>query len=177
MLRSFLTWLLLLGSTLLVGACCANNSCYCQDTFDNVVFFRFNAVAGTPGAFTPQELDTIIITRTPVAPKSTLKPDTIRIVRATLAQIDDSIALGQGLTFSSAPLRFTKYQYRIWPAGLPQQVFKIDSLNVQSRPDAVDGCCTCYKVIAKDLRLNNVPVNLLDPKDSEKPVYTLLRKY
>ncbi|UOQ74629.1 hypothetical protein [Hymenobacter cellulosilyticus] len=175
MLRSSFTRLLLLGSTLALGACCANKSCFCQDAYDNVVFFRFNVKPGTPGAFTAAELATIIITRTPVSPRSTFKPDTVRLTR-TLAQVDDSIALGTSLTFPSAGLRFTQYQYKIWPASLPKQTFVIDSLRVQSRPDAVDGCCTCYQVTRKDLRLDKDSINVMDPTGQDKPVYVLLNK-
>lgn len=174
MLRSSFTRFLLLG-TLALSACCANKSCDCRDTFDNVVFLRFNVTPGSPGAFTRQELDTIIITRTPVAPRSTIKPDTLRLPR-TLAQADDSIALGQGLTFASATLRFTKYQYKLWPARLPKQVFVVDSLHAQSRPEGVDGCCTCYQVIRKDLRLNGDSINVMDPTGQDKPVYVQLKK-
>ncbi|UOQ55375.1 hypothetical protein [Hymenobacter cellulosivorans] len=174
MLRSFLTWFLLFG-TLALSACCANKSCDCRDTLDNVVLLRFDVTPGSPNAFARKDVDTIIITRKPLAPLSPIKPDTLRLIR-TLAQADDSIALGQGRTFPSAALPFFKYQYKIWPASDPKQVFVVDSLHVQSRPEAVDGCCTCYQVIRKDLHLNGDTINLLDPTGQDKPMYVQLEK-
>jgi hypothetical protein len=180
MLRSLFTWFLLLGAALAISACCVNNTCDCRDTYDNVVFFRFNVAPNSPGGFTPQELDTIYIQRKPVNPKSLIKADTVRLIRA-LADAQDSVAIGPNLTFGSATLPFTKYQYTIWPAirstaTLPRPTFVVDSLHVESTFADVSGCCTCYKNIRKDLHLNGKLVSALDESGQDQPVYITLSK-
>ncbi|TGE16805.1 hypothetical protein [Hymenobacter elongatus] len=171
MLRKLLTWFLLLGATLAVSACCVNNTCFCRDNNDDVVFFRFTL---GPGQFSAAEVDTVYIQRKALDPKSAFKGDSIRIIR-TPANAGDSLVLGPTGPFTALGVRFTNYQYTIRLTH-PVRRFVIDSLRVEGRFESESGCCTCYRNLRKSLRVNGVRYDAYDPTGEDKPVYIPLSK-
>ncbi|MCB2377735.1 hypothetical protein LGH70_09095 [Hymenobacter sp. BT635] len=173
MLRSLLTWFLLLGSGLLLSACCVNNTCLCQDGADDDVFLRFNLDPANKG-FTAREVDTILIVRRPKDPRSTIRPDTIVIGRA-LANVAEPIAIGPGRPFSRSGVRFTQFIYNLSFLHSEKR-FVVDPIAVESRPVDESACCTCSRNQKKVVVVNNVQYDAHDPTNEDKPVYITLNK-
>ncbi|TGE25430.1 hypothetical protein E5K00_09635 [Hymenobacter aquaticus] len=173
MLRSLLTWFLLLGSALAISACCVNNTCLCQDAYDDDVFLRFNLDVAN-GGFKPTEVDTLVLVRRIKDPKSSTRPDTVVIGRA-LANVAQPFSIGPSRPFTRSGVRFTQFIYTVALLHSERR-FVVDPIEVESRFVDESACCTCSRNRKKTVVVNNVQYDAHDPTDQDQPVYITLSK-
>ena len=149
----------------LLGGCCANNVCDCDDANADAIKLRFSTTAAGPTGqtFAAADLDTLIIQRSPRPYRVANKFETVTLYR-TAAQAGDSIMLNNGTPFSqvgSTKLSGYRYvvQYLAHPAsapgrkGVPTAVAVIDSVALGGALVGT-GCCTCYTNTRKAVHLN-----------------------
>ncbi len=130
--------------SLLLGGCCANDVCDCQDDQADAVKLSFSP------AFGSADLDTIRILRSPLPYIRTNKVETVTLIR-TAAQLSDSILLNNTTPFTTVgatKLNGYRYevQYLVQQPGakpVPITVLVIDSVRLRGQLVG-DGCCTCY---------------------------------
>ncbi len=152
-------------STALLGGCCANDVCDCNDSqADAVRFrFRFSTDAAAPATtFRPADLDTLVLERSPLPYDPLAKPETAVLSR-TPAQADDTLVLNNNAPFpQKANTKLNAYRYVIRylrnppVKGTPTPVLVIDSVGLSGKLDG-DGCCTCYTNTRKVLYTSGNP--------------------
>jgi len=160
-----------LGLALLLGGCCANNVCDCNDAQEDAIRLRFSTDA-TPGnqGFALADLDTIIIQRLPLKVTPTTKPETVTLLRtaAQLRERRDTIVLNNNAPFAQTGAgKLNRYRYVIQyllrpAAGRPvaTTALVIDSVRLRGSLESQEGsgCCTCYQNTEKTVFLNGNPV-------------------
>ncbi|WP_035567090.1 hypothetical protein [Hymenobacter sp. IS2118] len=133
--------------SLLLGGCCANDVCDCQDDQADAVKLSFSP------AFGAADLDTIRILRSPLPYIRTNKVETVTLIR-TAAQLRDSIfsiLLNNTTPFTTVgATKLNGYRYEVQylaqqPGAkpVPITVLVIDSVRLRGQLVG-DGCCTCY---------------------------------
>ena len=149
----------------LLGGCCANNVCDCDDANADAIKLRFSTTAAGPTGqtFAAADLDTIVLQRSPLPYSVANKFETVTLYR-TAMQAGDSIVLNNGTPFSqvgSTKLSGYRYvvQYLAHPAsapgrkGVPTPVVVIDRVELSGAMEGT-GCCTCYTNTQKAVYLN-----------------------
>ncbi|HEX8657140.1 MAG TPA: hypothetical protein VF690_06390 [Hymenobacter sp.] len=153
-----------LALALLLGGCCANNVCDCNDAQQDAIRLRFSTDA-TPGngGFALADLDTITIQRYPLKTTPTTKPEIVTLIRtaAQLRELRDTIVLNNNAPFAqTGPAKLNRYRYIIQylartPAGRPvvDTAMVIDSVRLRGSLES-SGCCTCYQNTEKTVFIN-----------------------
>lgn len=149
--RSFFRLPVVFSLLVLLGSCCANNVCNCDDANADAVALKFATSGVTPGsrAFTAADLDTLVLVRVPLPFSASSKAETVRLFR-TAAQANDDLLLNNSTPFTQVgTARLSRYRYEVQylahptRAGTPTTVLVIDSVQLRGA-FAGDGCCTCY---------------------------------
>lgn len=143
---------------LLLGGCCANNVCDCDDTQADAIELRFSTAA-TIG-FRTEDLDTLTLLRFPRPYNPASKFETVTLFR-TPAQAGDSVLLNNNTPFAQAgSTKLNAYRYvvqylRHVPGSkpVPTTAAVIDSVQLAGALEG-DGCCTCYQNTKKAIYLN-----------------------
>ncbi|WP_310395129.1 hypothetical protein [Hymenobacter sp.] len=137
---------LFLGAALLLSGCCANDVCDCQDEQADAIRVRFSP------AFSPSDLDTLIVKRysLPLSPAS--KVDSVTLVQGAGQERDSiTVVLNNNTPFAAVGAnKLDKFGYQIrYLTQQPRQkpkpttVLIIESIQLDGQLDG-DGCCTCY---------------------------------
>ena len=132
---------------LLLGGCCANNVCDCNDAQEDQIKLVFSP------AFTPADLDTVFVQRYPLTIKSDTKPETVTIIRPA-TRVYDPIELNNATPFAPVgSVRLNNYRYVVRYAATPRQrrtsiALVIDNVGLKGSFDG-NGCCTCYHNLSK----------------------------
>lgn len=142
-----------LNAVLLLGGCCANSVCDCQEAQQDAVTVRFST------AFRTAELDTITLLRYPKVYTPATKPETVRLFR-TAAQTHDALMLNHNTPFAQVGTsKLNQYRYVV-QYRVEQQLTElvIDSVGLRGGFEGT-GCCTCYTnsgktIFAKDSAFN-----------------------
>ena len=171
---SFVRVGLLLGVAAgLLGGCCANNVCNCDDANADAIKLRFSTTAAGPTGqtFTAADLDTVVLQRSPLPYSAANKFETVTLYRRA-AQAGDSIVLNNGVPFAQVgrtKLNGYRYavQYLAHPATAPGTKGVLTPILIIDRVvlgGALEGrgCCTCYTNTQKTVYLNGsvTPQNL-----------------
>lgn len=135
--------LLTLAAGLLLGGCCANNVCECDDAKEDVVELRFVN-------FAPADLDTVVIQRFPRPLPTGARPEIVTLIRSGTHTLD-SIQINNTTPFPQiGTTRLGEYSYTVkyyvaQPASKPvlTPLYSISSLRVRGNVEA-KACCTCY---------------------------------
>lgn len=190
-LSSRISAVLSFGTVLLLGSCCANNVCDCQDEQADAVNLNFliNAdTLATGHSFSKRDVDTIIVQRSPRPYKATTKPETVTLIR-TLAQARDYVVLNNATPFGQVgKTKVNGYRYVVqylqhFPNSKPvaTTVLVIDSIHLGGSLNG-NGCCTCYtnsqKTVyaSKPKRLNPAQDSAFVVDLKQKPYYLDLTK-
>ena len=139
-------------TTALLGGCCANNVCECNDSEADAIQLRFSAdtTSATGKGFRVADMDTVILKRypRPYNPQSKLF-DSVLLFRRP-AEAGTPLLLNNNTPFgqvNGAKLNAYRYtvQYLTHPPrrGARTTVLVIDSVQLAGSLDG-DGCCTCY---------------------------------
>ncbi|RPD45411.1 hypothetical protein DNI29_18690 [Hymenobacter sediminis] len=151
MLRSFLTWILVLTTTVLVAACCGSKACECNDTYADAIGLQFSKAnfKDTLRGFYPSYIDTVYLIRTPRDPKQRPLADTVAVARDPSLVFTRPIIINNTTPFSSVTsLKLDAYRYTLYLAktrrAKPTYTYKIDNIELETRYQG-DGCCTCYQ--------------------------------
>lgn len=163
---------LLLGAALLLPGCCANNVCNCDDAQADAIKLRFStSQAGPTGrVFTADDLDTLVLLRSPLPYDVRNRPETVVLYRSA-AQAQDSIVLNHSTPFAQAgSTRLNGYRYEVQylahplqagtgvpvRKGVPTTALVIDKILLKGALQG-SGCCTCYTNTEKALYRDGSP--------------------
>lgn len=173
MVRSFLTWFLLLTTAILVAACCGSTACECNDEFADAVGLRFSVdtlASGTKKGFTSAEIDTVYLVRVPKDTAQRPRADTVTLSRSRLQAVTQPIIINNATPFTRAGNRnLDQYSYELYVARRRAKVtptFRYLINRVELRTDyEADGCCTCFQNSNKLVYVNGnpTPLNQTDP--------------
>lgn len=164
-LPSFRLPALLFLVALLLGGCCANTPCDCDDAQADAINLRFS------DAFTAADLDTIVVQRSPLPFSPTNKVESAVILR-TAAQRRDTLRINNTTPFPQVgATKLDGYRYVIQyftqePGSKPaaRTLLTINDVDLGGRLEG-DGCCTCYVNTEK-------VVNASRPKGTNPPADT-----
>ncbi|WP_139923945.1 hypothetical protein [Hymenobacter sp. DG01] len=162
MLRSFLSWLLVLTSTVLVAACCGSVACECNDTYADAIGLQFSATNSQDSlrGFFPSYIDTVYLIRNPLDTTQRPSADTVTFTRSRAAVFTQPIIINNATPFSLATGRkLDAYRYTLYLAKrrsrvTPTYTYRIDSIQLRTRYQG-DGCCTCYQNSSKKVFVTN----------------------
>jgi hypothetical protein len=155
-----------LGLALLLGSCCANNVCDCNDAQQDAIRLRFSTDAT---GFALADLDTIIIQRLPLKVTPTTKPEIVTLIRteAQLRERRDTIVLNNNAPFAqTGAAKLDQYRYVVQylvpqPGGRPVATTALEIEGVRLRGSLESsGCCTCYENTEKMVFLKGDTVDL-----------------
>jgi hypothetical protein len=161
----------LLPAALLLAGCCANNTCDCQDSLADAIYFRFRTSG--PNSFLSSEVDTVKVVRYPLPITGTVTPapDSITLVRLP-ARTADSIVLGNAIPFTSTGRRLNRYRF-VLRLQHPARVFGLSGIQLQGSFEA-DGCCSCYRNSYKAVNINGQAYDITET--NQTPVVIELTK-
>ena len=135
----------------LLGGCCANNECNCDDAQADAIELRFSAdtLGSTGRGFRVADQDTLVLKRYPLPYNPVGKFDSVTIYRRA-RQARDSVVINNGAPFGqqgTAKLNAYRYtvQYLAHPPKKGRRAPVLVIQRVQLRGSLVaTGCCTCY---------------------------------
>lgn len=161
MLRSFLSWLLVLTTTVLVAACCGSVACECNDTYADAIGLQFSTTNSQDSlrGFFPSYLDTVYLVRIPRDTTQRPRADTATITRSRAAVFTQPIIINNATPFGLVTGRkLDAYRYTLYLAkkrkATPTYTYTIDRIQLNTRYQG-DGCCTCYQNSSKQVSVIN----------------------
>jgi len=186
-MKNLLRFLPLSPLLVLAAGCCANNACDCRDTLEDSIYLTLNDDPAKGKAFTKAELDTVYLLRyNPLTAgrnyDSIPLTDTLRlrqqrrtpllaqklILAGVSAKKTNTIVLSNTSPFvpgtTGGKLSSYYYSVVVKDKSVKQAAtytFPISQINLKGQYNA-DGCCTCYKNVLKQARINGVTLGLTD---------------
>ncbi|GAB2777054.1 hypothetical protein HNQ93_001859 [Hymenobacter luteus] len=161
MRRSFLTWLLVLTTTVLVAACCGSVACECNDTYADAVGLQFSLANSQDSlrGFFPSYIDTVYLVRNPRDTTQRPRADTVALTRSRAVVFTQPIIINNATPFGLVTGRkLNAYRYTLYLAkrrrATPTYTYKLDSIQLSTRYQG-DGCCTCYQNSSKKVFVTN----------------------
>ncbi|TGD82774.1 hypothetical protein [Hymenobacter wooponensis] len=189
MLRSFLTWFLLLSTAALVAACCGSVACDCNDSNADGIAFKFDTTSSTSTRlpFKPEDFDTVYAVRR-VLGDTAKRPtrDTVVIARTTKQAREQPIIINNTSPFvANKSRRIDQYSYKLYLATRKKPSTSLvvtDSVVVEKVDVAgefkADGCCTCYENTKREVYIKGLasPFIATNPEDPKQPIPFVVRR-
>ncbi|MBX0291969.1 hypothetical protein K3G63_16065 [Hymenobacter sp. HSC-4F20] len=189
MLRSFVTWLLILTTAALLAACCGSTACECEDAYADAIGLAFSptdsAATNPARGFRSAQLTTVFLVRVPLDTSQRPSADTVAITRPRASVFTQPIVINNATPFTQAGnRRLNQYTYTLYLApsrrALPTYTYHITDINLATEYQA-DGCCTCYQNTRKQVTVldqQRVPrqFDLTDPAGENQLVPIVLTR-
>ncbi|GAB3227389.1 hypothetical protein GCM10027346_10690 [Hymenobacter seoulensis] len=185
MLRSFLTWLSVLTTTVLLAACCGSVACECDDAYADAIGLKFSpSDSATANGFASDDIKNVFLVRIPRDPLQVPRADTVLVTRSRSKAFELPVIINNATPFALASgNKLTQYSYVLYLAptrsATPTFTYKIDSVQLATTYEG-DGCCSCFRNTNKQAfitqNLQSKVLNLTDPAQTNKLVPIVLTR-